>query len=317
MYRRLLPAVLLLGMVIRSVAAARAAASSLVMEDEFVHPTELAVLTTKLPIAGPTGAAAAGPFRKAIDVPASLYARLLKVLAADAPAAEMTVVPAKAEHGHVPPHQDHLADGAVAQGTVGLVYLAGDGQLTFTHTATGEETVVDVKPGRLLTWDNAAYTHTLVAGESPRAMLGPMTFKDGAFTAVGDFFCCVFGQLHFKALLAKPGSIVTAMADIVVTGPRSVGAPRDLVASLTHDAAAGRLTLLQASVSPKKFGPKLQPSQVGNTINFTIPAAQVQAKKEMTIVYKFRLARDAPSDTELDFRFIAGTLTDTVTVVVK
>lgn len=55
-------------------------------------------------------------------------------------------------------HQDHADGGCgpAGEATVGVLYLGGDGKMEFVHMATGNATVVDVKPGRVLAWDNAA-----------------------------------------------------------------------------------------------------------------------------------------------------------------
>lgn len=82
----------------------------------------------------------------------------------------------------------------------------------FIHKETGEETVVDVKPGDLVSWDNVAYEQT--ATGAARAMLGPMAFKGGALVEV-----CVPSEtlsgywptnlnLQAGALLVNPGSVV-------------------------------------------------------------------------------------------------------------
>ena len=77
---------------------------------------------------------------------------------------------------------------------MGLVYLDGNGRMTFTHDATGKETVVEVKPDRFLSLDNAQYTHKLEAGSIPRRILGPMAFRDGIMQSIGDQYACAMAS---------------------------------------------------------------------------------------------------------------------------
>jgi hypothetical protein len=319
-----LPALLLLGL-----AAAPGAATaelpqhdSLWVEDGFLDAAQATELATRIPPVG-----SLRPFSQPVDVPASLYARLLSAFApageapaaaADAAAAESIVVPGRSESGHVGPHTDRWAGSkTMAGGKVGLVYLAGDGQMAFTHKETGEKTVVGVKPGRLLAWDNAAYTHTLVAGGATRAMLGPMAFKAGGFHEVGvPGWWEVYSQLHLgKTLVPRPGSVIKATANIIPTEwkePDSWSWVRalegmepdvgDLVITLSHNAPAGQLTYVKASIIvANKRSPKLRATQAGNAVTFTIPADEVQTMKEVKLAYTYRLAKGAAAGTKIDF----------------
>ncbi len=110
---------------------------------------------------------------------------------------------------------------------MGVLYLSGNGQMALTHMGTGQETVVDVKPGRFLSWDNAAFTHRLVGGETARRMVGPMTVKDGVFHAVA-WNPLVYGQLALSSLLVKPGGRITAKCTFLV---RQWNATEDLSTS--------------------------------------------------------------------------------------
>lgn len=82
-------------------------------------------------------------------------------------------------------HQDHLMDGALAEGNVGVLYLEGTGKFVLKDIATGTEHRVAIEPGKLISWPNAGFLHR-VEGSSPdiwRRMLGPMVF-DGASNAL-------------------------------------------------------------------------------------------------------------------------------------
>lgn len=91
------------------------------------------------------------------------------------------------------------------------------------------------------------------------------------------------------------------------------GTPTDLVVSLGHDAqVAGQLTYLKAFLLGG--GAKgVQPVQAGNTVVFTIPAADVVTVKPMKFVVKYRLAKDVPAGTFITFSVTGpGIYTDEV-----
>lgn len=203
----------------------------------------------------------------------------------------------------------------MANGTVGLLYLSGDGTLDFTHRATGATTAVDVKPGRLLTWDNAEYTHRLVAGRDARAMLGPLKFKDGAFAAVAAAYWNQVTNFGTRPLMAAPGTIVTATSTFVIIdwfSPTN-SPPTDLVVTISHNAPPGRLAFLKGALSPNTWRAKVQPAVAGPAaVSFTIPAAQVPLLKELKAVCKYRLARDAPSGTRIVFTLDISNFTTTL-----
>lgn len=152
-------------------------------------------------------------------MPSILYGRLLSVLQPGAEGRNLQA-PVRGEQGPVAAHKDHFADGSVAAAQVGLVYLEGDGRMTFTHDATGTETVVDVKPGRFLSWNNAEYTHVLEAGLAPRRMLGPMAFKDGLLQSIEggprpppiDYVA----QAYVSPLEVRPGGTFTVTLDLLI-----------------------------------------------------------------------------------------------------
>lgn len=103
------------------------------------------------------------------------------------------------------------------EGHVGLLYLEGDGRLLFHHEDTGEETVVEVKPGRFVSWNNAMYTHTLVPGNTPRRLLGPMAFRDGGLLSVGNGWDGpenVLTQLRVRSLHVRAGGVAHVFLDM-------------------------------------------------------------------------------------------------------
>ena len=332
MARLLAPVSTLLPLLLLGLATA---APQLRVKDDFLDLAQASELAARV---RPRGAL--DPFSQPVDVPASLYARLVSAFApagaaaaatvTAGAAAELVVIPGRSERGHVKAHEDHWAGlGKPAHTTVGLVYLAGDGQLAFTHRATGEETVVDVKPGRLLAWDNAAYTHSLVAGASERALLGPMAWKNGAFHEVGMAGWGTYGQLGLNSLLPKQGSLLKATTTVVpeewldngswsisndVSSKASVG---NLVITLSHDAAADQVTHLKASLQGYKGIPRVQPTVAGNTASFAIPGDKVQTMKDLKLSYSYRLAKSMPVGTKIRFQLAAGTVNQQVTVAVK
>ncbi len=126
-------------------------------------------------------------FKHTLDLPGQLYQRILSVLHPSNTDLSLTEtsVPTRGEGRFVSAHKDVFEDRSTVEGPVGLIYLEGDGRMLFQHEVTGEETVVDVRPGRLLSWDNSIYTHTLIPGDMPRRFLGPMAFRDGGMQSIG------------------------------------------------------------------------------------------------------------------------------------
>lgn len=198
----LLPSLLVLGL------AVPGAGASLHVEDDFLDAIEPSGLVAQLPTS------AEAKFQQLVDVPASLLGRLVSALAPGQPVkaasvAATTAVPARSERGNFGHHQDVFAhnNDLVTENSVGLIYLGGDGHMAFRDKTTGEETVVDVKPGRFLAWDNTLYTHSLVAGKKARMMVGPMAFKDGMFHQVGHgSHWDTTRQLTVNSMLPKPGT---------------------------------------------------------------------------------------------------------------
>ena len=210
------------------------AGADIIVQDNFIDHALAADVNAQL------SSASTSSFRNAlVNVPGHLYQRLLSVImpeqadaAASAATTTMHVVPGRGEHKSVHAHKDSYAcgqGGLPTEAQVGVMYLEGDGKMIFTHEMTGEKTVVDVMPGRLISWDNAVYTHALEAGALPRRMLGPMAFKDGALHAVGvlDSFIDSFDgvlpfdgilyQAYASNLLVAAGGWVTVTVDFVVT----------------------------------------------------------------------------------------------------
>ncbi len=153
--------------------------AQIVVTDNFMDEAARQNLLSQLP--------AQAHFKHTIELPGQLYRQLLSVLNCTR-ATELTIetsVPARGEWVAVGAHKDMFDETMVAEGPVCLIYLDGDGHMQFQHEVTGEKTVVNVTPGRLLSWDNAMYTHTLLPGNKPRRFLGPMVFQDGGMRSVG------------------------------------------------------------------------------------------------------------------------------------
>ena len=207
----------------RALLLATAAAATLCLSradilvlDGFLDETTATNVMQQLPATG------ASRFRDVVDLPSTLYGRLLSVLQPGAEARNLQA-PVRGEHGPVATHKDHFADGSVAAAQVGLVYLEGDGRITFTHEASGKETVLDVKPGRFLSWNNAEYTHVLEAGLAPRRMLGPMAFKDGLLQSIGQvdgppgpIGPDLVAQAYVNPMVVPAGGLFTVILDVVV-----------------------------------------------------------------------------------------------------
>lgn len=306
----ILPAALLA--VLAHSACAKAQEGLLRVHDDFVDAAAVSQLSATLSAQGDAADVRHGRFQQLVNVPASLYGRLLTAFAPENVtngAIESTVVPARGARGDVASHQDRFAhSGGAADGTVGLVYLAGDGHLTFTHKETGEEKRVDVKPGRFLAWDNAAYTHTLVAGGAARTMLGPMAFKDGGFRAVGGYGL-IYGQLVLKSCRLWAGRPFTATGNFFVTPTDPPRGPVPI--SLTIETALGAVTLTKFSLTPA-VRPKPVLTVSGNIYNTSIPGEELVPLKDYRAKFTFRTSKDIPSDTPIRITLRVGDLVDVI-----
>ncbi len=188
------------------------ALAHITVEDNFLDETMREDILAQLP--GQTR------FKHTLDVPGQLYQRLLSIIHpgnTDLPLTE-TSVPTKGEGRFVPAHKDVFEDNALADGQVGLVYLEGDGQMLFQHEVTGEETVVDVQPGRLMSWDNSVYTHKLIPGDTSRRFLGPMAFRDGGMQSIGGGSQAprVVAQACANSLSVRAGRIIKVNLNFIV-----------------------------------------------------------------------------------------------------
>jgi len=62
----------------------------------------------------------------------------------------------------VTPHQDVRQDLQVVQARVGVLYVQGGGIMTFTDILTPNvQTEVQIRPGRLISWDNTKFQHAV------------------------------------------------------------------------------------------------------------------------------------------------------------
>ena len=120
----------------------------------------------------------------------------------------MAILPAMMSRGDVRSHRDVWNGRIVSSHTV-IIWLSGAGSLILTEESALNQHVVDVKPGRLIAFNNCCFHHA-VHGDL-RAMLGPMALEGGEFRAVMDnafrtpsdctcwekcccccFLCCLF-----------------------------------------------------------------------------------------------------------------------------
>lgn len=91
--------------------------------------------------------------------------------------------------------------------------------MSFINIATHQKHTIDVKPGRLISWDNSAYLHELEPAPLtyPRRMIGPMAFERGDFQTAGyiEIAECtdVAGYKCLVAPLAAPVENYEAQAD--------------------------------------------------------------------------------------------------------
>jgi len=102
-------------------------------------------------------------------------------------------MPASADGQNVSEHQDRHTSGRIglAEGDVAVLYLHGRGEVEFTGLEAADgcaaSRVVDVAPGRLVLWNNAAVKHRVASVPgSPRIFVGPMALAaSGKWDQVG------------------------------------------------------------------------------------------------------------------------------------
>jgi len=102
-------------------------------------------------------------------------------------------MPASADGQNVSEHQDRHTSGRIglAEGDVAVLYLHGRGEMEFMGLDAAEgcaaSRVVDVAPGRLVLWNNAAVKHRVASAPgSPRIFIGPMALDaSGKWGQVG------------------------------------------------------------------------------------------------------------------------------------
>jgi len=205
--------------------------AKIVVEDNFIDETTREALLAQLP-------SEMHRFKHTVDVPGNVYKRLLSVLHPENSEVfpSQLTAPAKGQKGMVAAHKDTFEDSSLADRQVGLVYLEGDGRMQLKNDLTGEETIIDVKPGRFLSWDNRHYTHQLLAGSMPRRILGPMAFRDGGFQSIGGGDRNRFIiQARAHHLFARAGKTVRVTADLVVLDDQPIGRKRAVRALETDD----------------------------------------------------------------------------------
>ncbi|GAB5037310.1 Hypothetical protein NocV09_07100180 [Nannochloropsis oceanica] len=259
-------------------------------------------------------------FKHTLDVPGQLYQRLMSIINpsnTDLSHTE-TSVPAKGEGRFVPAHKDVFEDNALADGQVGLVYLEGDGRMLFQHEVTGEETVVDVQPGRLMSWDNSVYTHTLIPGDLPRRILGPMAFRDGGMQSIGSEATRTVAQASTNSLTVRPGRIIKVNLKFIVLdeNPIRKRAVRkleneDLVIGCglmdqNRRMLGGRnkttnanddITFVNSKLKPNFYKPKLTFNNTLDAVYWTLPSETTKILHPYKITWAFRVGKGVPSGT--------------------
>ena len=317
------------------------ACADIIVHDNFLDEAAAAAIEAQLPAHG------SSRFRDHVELPSSLYQRLLAVMQpVGAPVAHNTRAPVRGEHGQVRAHKDRHADGMEAEGQAALLYLEGDGRMLFRHDATGVETAVDVKPGRFITWPNQEYTHTLEPGAAARRMVGPMAFKDQVMQSIGvPFILSTFiGQVRVKSLVVKTGKkggVVKLILDFLVTewpparpiddGQRRLDGnaqpPTDLV--LSCRTTAPDVDFKSGSIWPNtwsrtwtKSGNKTKPvfEKIDDaTAQVTLLEDAVVENKQYKATCTFRVGEEVSSGEEIMLSFaVEGTdWEETVVVTVK
>ena len=122
--------------------------------------------------------------RAKVQVPGHLVKKLHNALGMEiGEIRPMAILPAMMSRGEVRSHRDVWNGRIVSSHTV-IIWLSGTGSLILTEESALNQHVVDVKPGRLIAFNNSCFHHA-VHGDL-RAMLGPMALVGGEFRAVKD-----------------------------------------------------------------------------------------------------------------------------------
>ncbi|KAM3573287.1 hypothetical protein VYU27_004758 [Nannochloropsis oceanica] len=276
-------------------------------------------------------------FKHTLDLPGQLYQRILSVLHPSNTDLSLTEtsVPTRGEGRFVSAHKDVFEDRSTVEGPVGLIYLEGDGRMLFQHEVTGEETVVDVRPGRLLSWDNSIYTHTLIPGDMPRRFLGPMAFRDGGMQSIGGPApaptpapspaptpapspgVSVIAQAYTNTLSVSAGRIIRVTLNFMVLGmnptrERTVRKLEDLDLVIgcvildqelralgAHNKtnnANDNIAFKSSKLKPNFFKPKLTATEtVEGGLEWTLPSETTKILHPYKITWVVRVGKGAPS----------------------
>jgi len=96
-------------------------------------------------------------------------------------------VPARLTKAGVKLHQDRYGNGMVVNGLVAVVYLAGNGNMTFVHADSQEEhSCFKIMPGCLIMWNNTNLMHKVDVGDDAkfRVILGAMSLDPASLGGV-------------------------------------------------------------------------------------------------------------------------------------
>ena len=180
--------------------------SGLVVLDDFLHADDVTDLAALVDAGTDDAERAASPrgCNVRLRAPTAVHDRLVhhirdasvlppRVLGNGlGPDAEWREIPARAASRSVPMHRDLLdGTGPEVTGRVLVVYLKGRGTMALRDEWTGVVHRVPIRPGRLVSWPNARFTHGVTKAKDPgaRLMLGPLTVLPGADVMRGAGGC--------------------------------------------------------------------------------------------------------------------------------
>ena len=169
----------------------------LIIIDEFLDASQLNALVQQLERQGLSafqeyqlpGVVNGGTGRTAqVLVPGAVVQAAKGVLGISSEESHWVTLPALRSRGDVRSHRDvwHKGPGSAVNSHTVIIWLQG-GESQLILEGTGQQHVVDARPGRLVAFDNRCFHHAVRGTDAVRAMVGPMALeRSGRFRAVMD-----------------------------------------------------------------------------------------------------------------------------------
>lgn len=218
----------------------------LIIIDEFLDASQLNALVQQLERQGLSafqeyqlpGVVNGGTGRTAqVLVPGAVVQAAKGVLGISSEESHWVTLPALMSRGDVRSHRDvwHKGPGSAVNSHTVIIWLQG-GESQLILEGTGQQHVVDARPGRLVAFDNRCFHHAVRGTDAVRAMVGPMALeRSGRFRAVMDvsvqhnrgwcanclcccFLCCALPVLLLCEAVVGSGLFLLLLAVRAVLG---------------------------------------------------------------------------------------------------